>query len=182
MAYDVALFDGQRGDRASNLPDLVGVLGGHGRRNQRRVVGDDRFERADGGAGLAAVNVDRGPLGDRGQPRTQVSVWIETTCGPPRLQESLLGRLLAEPSVCEDPVRHGVHKARVGSIHRVDCVLVTVSKPLPDTRVNRRHAARRRRPCASRGDCNDGSRPVWGAPEPPPIPAFVRTVCGYLNI
>ena len=101
---------------AANLPDVVHRLGRLGRRAQGRVPGRDRVERVGGAHRLAARHVDRAAPRDRHQPRPELALGIEGGGGPPRFDERLLGRLLRQTAVAEDPVGDGKHEPSVFAV------------------------------------------------------------------
>lgn len=91
---DFPLIVREQRNRPSYLPYVAGVLDGERRRDQRWVIRRNEVERPSGATRLAAVNVERYTLGDRGQPRPELAGGIDGSRRPPRLQERLLRRLL----------------------------------------------------------------------------------------
>ena len=77
-------------------------------------------ERGRGPARILAIDVDRDPLRDRGEPRRRIATRVETIGGLPRLHERLLHRVLGEVVTTEGAVRNRIYEAPVLAIERAD--------------------------------------------------------------
>ena len=96
--------------------------------HHRRVVRGDLGECNRRPARLAAVDVDRGVLRDRRQPRPGIAVDVETVGGLPRAHERLLHCLLGEIVAAEHAVRDRVGEPPVLAIQRSNRVRLAPSE------------------------------------------------------
>src|SRR4029078_4476383 len=62
------------------------------------------------------VQVDRGPPGDREQPRSQRAVRLQRPAGAPGVQERDLNGVRGQFAVTEDPQRDRVHRPGVALV------------------------------------------------------------------
>ncbi len=128
-ADDLPLVGGQRVDRRPHLGDLVAALDADRQLDDRGVGGRHVVERCRRPARLAAVDVDRGPPGDRRQPWPQLAGRVEPGGGPPRLDEGLLRGLVGEVAGAERPEADGEDETAVGAEDRPHGVGIPAPEP-----------------------------------------------------
>src|ERR1700733_8938357 len=125
QADELPLVVGKLVERAPYLPDLVRGLDPDRTGDQLGSGRIDLFETdADRPPYLAAVDVDRRPPGDRGQPRSQLAADVEAPRRAPGREEGLLGGLLGQAAFAEQLERDRVNEPSVALVHDADAVRV----------------------------------------------------------
>ena len=94
-------------------------------------------------AHFAAVDIDRGPLGDRREPRRGIAVRVEAVRGLPRVHEGLLHGFFREVVTPERVVRNRVHEIAVLAVERAHRVRVALAEGVESVHVHRVRPVRR---------------------------------------